>query len=107
MAKRRVSSSEIRERLRSSFGNVQFEPEEETKPPWRTKQKEFSPIKSQSKFKQEKLDKRIENSEYDRMDARDMLLYFKNKVEESGNKCPITINGTQHNLMKALIQKYG
>lgn len=107
MAKRQIASSDVRDRLRSSFGNVQFEPNEDNKPRWRSKQKEFRPLKSESEFKQDKLDKRLKHSDYDKMDARDMLLYFKRKVEEVGNKCPITKNGRQHNLMKTLIQKYG
>ena len=107
MAKRKVSASDVRDKLGKSFGNVQFEPEEETQPRWRSKKREFQPLKTEGEFKQYKLDRRLKHSQYDKMDAKDMLLYFKNHVESTGNKCPITLHGTQHNLMKTIIQKYG
>ena len=107
MAKRKVSANDVRDRLGSSFGNVQFEPMEETQPRWRSKKREFQPLKTEKEFKQDKLDRRLKHSQYDKMDAKDMLLYFKNHVEDVGNKCPISLHGTQHNLMKTIIQKYG
>ena len=107
MAKRIVSASDVRVKLSKSFGNVQYESMETTRPQWRSKQKEFQPLKTESEFKQDKLDKRLKHNQYDKMDAKDMLLFFKNHVERIGNKCPITLHGTQHNLMKTIIQKYG
>lgn len=109
MAKRVVSSSDVRDRLSKSFG-VQYEPNEDTqlRDKWRSKpKKEFQPLKTEGEFRQDKLDKRLRREQYDQMDARDMLLYFKNQVEKVGNKCPITVNGNQHNLMKSCIQHFG
>lgn len=107
MAKRKVAVSDVRDKLKSSFGNVEFEPNEETKPRWRSQKKEFQPLKTEKSFKQDKLDSRLKRHQYTKMDAKDMLLYFKNCVEKTGNKCPTVLHGKMHNLMKTLIQKYG
>lgn len=107
MAKRIVAVSDIRNKLKNSFGDVEFEPDEDNRPRWRSSKKEFQPLKTEKEFKQNKLDSRLKHHQYAKMDARDMLLYFKNCVESTGNKCPLALHGKMHNLMKTLIQSYG
>ena len=101
--------------LRGSF-NTQYAENEDNKKrgfeqryPKQDKRKEFTPLKSETsnQFKQGKLDKLLDSKQYDKMDARDLLLFFKNCVETTGNKCPITLHGKDHNLMKTIMQKYG
>ncbi len=107
MAKRVASMSDLRDKFNGSFGNVQYETLEEKVKPWQKNKKEFKPIKTEKEFKQQKLNDKLEKKQIDSLDARDLLLFYKNKVESVGNVCPIVLHGKSHNLMKTLIQKYG
>ena len=107
MAKRLINKAEIKDSR-----NVQYLPNEETEkrtPFVKRRRMEDTPLKSETAetdFNSKKLTTKLRTGDIDRLDGKDLLLFYKRCMEGVGNKCPIVQNSKTHYAIKNMIRAF-